>query len=447
MTHFDLIAIGGGSGGLAVAQRAARYGARCAVVEPRPLGGTCVNMGCVPKKVMWHAAQLAHAVEDARGYGFDISNEGFDWAGLAAARDAYVARLNEIYATRLDDHGVTLLKGWGRFVDGHTVEVAGGRYTAQHIVIASGARPVTPPLPGAELGINSDGFFALKAQPRRVAVVGAGYIAVELAGVLAGLGSQVTMFLRRHHLLGRFDALLREGLMDAMEAAGVNLFTGARIRAITREAGALAVHCDGEQIATGFDTLIWAIGRTPNSDGLNLAAAGIETMATGAVTTDAYQNTNVSGVYAVGDVTGRTALTPVAIAAGRRLADRLFGGQADARVDYDTVPTVVFGHPPLATVGLTEDQARDLHGDAVKVYQTRFVAMYHALGARRPRTAMKLVTVGSNERVVGCHVIGHGADEMLQGFAVAIKMGATKSDFDNTVAIHPTSAEELVTLR
>jgi glutathione reductase (NADPH) len=446
--HYDLIAIGAGSGGLSVVERAAAHGARCAVIESGRLGGTCVNTGCVPKKIMWHAAQFAHAMHDARGYGFSVSVEGFDWAGLVARRERYVADINAWYRNYLADAEVTLIEGRGRFLDAHTLEAAGRRLQADHVVIATGSRPQVPEVPGAELGITSDGFFALERLPRRAAVVGAGYIAAELAGVLNALGTEVSLFLRGEQLLRRFDGMLREGLMEAMLEAGIDVFPRTRVDHLELQPdGRRTLVCDHGHVTEDLDVIVWATGRVPNTEGLNLEAAGLETGPDGEIVTDLYQNTPVPGVYAVGDVTGRAPLTPVAIAAARRLADRLFGGRPDRHLDYAWIPTVVFSHPPLGTVGLSETEARARHGPAVKVYQTRFVPMIHALTERKLRTAMKLVCVGPKERVVGCHVIGPGADEMLQGFAVALRMGATKQDLDDTVAIHPTSAEELVTMR
>ncbi len=446
--HYDLIAIGAGSGGLSVAERAALHGRRCAIIEAGRLGGTCVNVGCVPKKVMWFGAGLAHALDDAAGYGFTLHGHEFDWGRLKAARDRYVGGINDWYGNYLADSGIDLLRGTARLLDAHTVEVDGTRYTADHLALAPGGEPVVPDVPGAGHGITSDGFFALDTQPRRVAVVGSGYIAVELAGLLNGLGSEVTLLVRKGHVLREFDAMLRETLMEALGESGVRLLTRTQVAEVRRAADdSLTLVTDGGQELGPFDALLWAIGRRPRTAGLGLEAAGVATDAHGFVTTDDYQNTNVDGVYALGDVTGRAALTPVAIAAGRRLADRLFGGQPDRHLDYGLIPTVVFSHPPIGTAGLTEDAAREAHGDAVKVYQTRFTAMYNALTPHPVATAMKLVCVGAQEKVVGCHVIGPGADEMLQGFAVAMRMGATKRDFDDTVAIHPTSAEELVTMR
>jgi glutathione reductase (NADPH) len=444
---FDLISIGGGSGGLACAQRAAEYGAKVAVIESHRLGGTCVNVGCVPKKVMWNAAGVALSLADAADYGFDVDVRENDWAALKAKRDAYVARLNGIYARNLDTKGVTLLRDRARFVDAHTVQAGGSRLTAPHIVIATGGMPIVPGLPGAALGITSDGFFALERRPRRVAIVGSGYIACELAGAFHELGSGVELFIRKDHVLTHFDAMLGKSLMREMRALGIVLHEHVVPAGIhERSDGKALVAEDGREF-TGFDAVLWAIGRAPNVAGLELHAAGIAPDAAGFIPTDEYQNTTVPGVYAVGDVTGRAALTPVAIAAGRRLSDRLFGGQKERRLDYNLIATVVFTHPPIGTVGLSESEARARHGDAVKVYVSDFTPMYHALTTRKTRTDMKLVCVGPEQKIAGCHVIGTGADEMMQGFAVAVRMGATKRDFDDTVAIHPTSSEELVTMR
>ncbi|HHJ17014.1 MAG TPA: glutathione-disulfide reductase [Gammaproteobacteria bacterium] len=446
--HYDLIAIGAGSGGLSVAERAARYGAKCAVIEKGRLGGTCVNVGCVPKKVMWFGAGIAHTLKDATDYGFQVGETRFDWAALKASRDAYVKGINDWYHTYLSDSNIDEIAGTARFVDARTLDVDGQRYTADHIVIAPGGAPLVPDTPGAELGITSDGFFELEQLPPRVAVVGSGYIAVELAGLFNALGSDVTMLLRREHLLRSFDAMLRENLTEEMFGDGIDILARTQVKQITREPdGTLCIECENGQRLEGFDELIWAIGRYPLTQDLNLEAAGVAMDEEGYIPVDKFQETGVEGIYAIGDVTGCAQLTPVAIAAGRRLSDRLFGGMKGRHLPYENIATVVFSHPPIGTVGLTESIARDLHGESVKVYQTRFTAMYNALTERKQKTAMKLVTVGAQEKVVGCHIIGPGADEMLQGFAVAIRMGATKKDLDDTVAIHPTSSEELVTMR
>jgi glutathione reductase (NADPH) len=447
--HYDLLTIGGGSGGVAISNRAGLYGAKCLLIEKGRLGGTCVNVGCVPKKVMWNGAQIAGALEDAADYGFRVGPHTFDWATLKRNRDGHVLDLNGRYARYLASNKVAVLAGAARFVGPKTVEVGGERYSADHVVIATGGRPTVPDVPGARYGITSDDFFELEAQPRKVAIVGAGYIAVELAGVLHALGSEVTIVLRRERLLGSFDPLLRETLMDQMRADGIELVTSTPIVGLEKDRhGHLTLLCGSGTRLGGFDTLIWAIGRAPSTHALDLPATGLAVDELGFVGTDAYQETAVPGIYAIGDVTGRLALTPVAIAAGRRLADRLFGGMRERKLSYDNVATVIFSHPPIGTVGFTELEAVQRFGlEAVKVYQTHFTPMYHAFTVRKVQTAMKLVVAGSEEQVVGCHIIGPGADEMLQGFAVAVQMGATKRDFDDTVAIHPTVAEELVTMR
>ncbi|MGF1529612.1 MAG: glutathione-disulfide reductase [Candidatus Competibacterales bacterium] len=445
--HYDLLVIGGGSGGLATARRAARFGAKAAVIEGGRLGGTCVNVGCVPKKVMWYGAHLAHALADAEGYGFEVEGVRFDWSTLVDRRNAFVRRLNDNFHRHLATDGVDRIEGWGQFVDHRSVAVGDATLSADHIVIAVGGEPVVPHVPGSELGITSDGFFELEHCPAKVAVVGSGYIAVELAGVFQSLGAEVTMLLRKQHLLRSFDAMLRENLMEHMQDGGINLVTGSQVVGVERDGdGKLLVHCDTGAEFNGVDTLLWAVGRRPRVADLQLERAGIEATPSGYIPVDAYQNTAAPGVYALGDVTGQAELTPVAIAAGRRLAERLFNHRADSRLDYDNIPTVVFSHPPLGTVGLSEERARAIHGDAVKVYQTRFTGMYHAFTPHKVATAMKVVCVGAQERVLGIHIVGPNADEMLQGFAVAVRMGATKGDLDATVAIHPTAAEELVTL-
>ncbi len=446
-TRFDLLVIGGGSGGLAHAQRAAEYGAKAAVVEYGPLGGTCVNVGCVPKKIMWYTAQHAHQFHHARDYGFDVAVNGHDWGALKARRDAYIKRLNGIYASNLDKRGVTHIEGGARFVDANTVEVEGREYQADRIVIATGGRPIVPDIPGAELGITSDDFFGLEERPQRVLIAGSGYVSVELAGVFNGLGSETHVVVRKDGVLRDFDKMLGTELMDAMRGSGIALDTGVVPSRVEQSDDGLVLHAGDGRTFGPVDCLLWAVGRSPNTETLDAAKAGVHMDDSGFVPVDEYQQTNVDNIFAIGDVTGRAALTPVAIAAGRRLADRLYGGMEGRHLEYRTIPTVIFSHPTIGTVGLTEDEARAEYGDDVKVYTSGFTGMYYALGDDKQRSVMKLITAGPDERVVGCHVIGEGADEMLQGFAVAVRMGATKADFDDTVAIHPTSAEELVTMR
>jgi glutathione reductase (NADPH) len=444
---FDLISVGGGSGGLACAQRAAEFGAKVAVIESHRLGGTCVNVGCVPKKVMWNAASVALSLTDAGDYGFDVAVGGNDWPQLKRKRDAYILRLNGIYERNLQTKGVTYVRGAARFLDKGTVEVNGERLSARHIVIATGGKPTIPELPGSEHGITSDGFFSLEQRPKRVAIVGSGYVACELAGSFHELGAEVELFIRKDHLLMSFDAMLGTSLMREMREQRMTVHQRVVPASVRQDAGLKTLTAVDGRDFSGFDCLLWAVGRSANVTGLGLERAGVAVDECNYIVTDGFQNTNVPGVYAIGDVTGRAALTPVAIAAGRRLSDRLFGNKPDRRLEYSMIPTVVFTHPPIGTVGMSEAEARAQHGDAVKVYIADFTPMYHALTLRKTHTDMKLVCVGPDQRIVGCHIIGAGADEMLQGFAVAIRMGATKHDFDDTVAIHPTSAEELVTMR
>ena len=447
--HFDYIAIGGGSGGIASANRAAMYGKKVALIEAKDLGGTCVNVGCVPKKVMWHGAQIAEAVKlYAADYGFDLELKGHDWSTLVESRQAYIGRIHQSYDRVLGNNKVTVIKGFARFRDAHTVEVNGEEITADHILIATGGEPIIPHIPGAEHGIDSNGFFELTEQPKRVAVVGAGYIAVELAGVLNALGSETHLLVRKQAPLRSFDPLLTDTLVEVMATEGPRLHTHSIPKSVEKHAdGSLTLHLEnGESL--NVDCLIWAIGRRPLTKGLNLEAAGVSVDQHGYIKVDEYQNTTAPGVYAVGDNIGYVELTPVAVKAGRQLSERLFNNKPEARMDYDLVPTVVFSHPPIGTMGLTEPQARAQYGDdQVKVYTSSFTAMYTAVTRHRQPCKMKLVCAGDNERVVGIHGIGFGMDEILQGFAVAVKMGATKADFDACVAIHPTAAEEFVTMR
>ena len=450
--HYDIIAIGGGSGGLAVAEKAAAFAKKVAVIESYRMGGTCVNNGCVPKKVMWYAANLAHAVDDANDFGIPAQRGKTDWQKLVNGRENYISNINQYWNSYVDDSGIDRISGQARFVSDNTVEVNGQLYTAEHIVIATGGRPIVPTVPGAELGITSDGFFALTEQPRKVAVIGGGYIGVELSGVLRALGSEVTIIALEDRLMELFDPMISDVLSEEMRRQGIRVQTGFQVSALAQQDTGIELISKDDTTLDGFDTVIWAVGRAANTGELQLQNTGVTMLGNGVIPVDDYQNTNVAGIYAIGDVTGKVALTPVAIAAGRKLAERLFDGKSSSRVDYDNIPSVVFSHPPIATVGLTETRARAQYADEITVYQTDFTPMRHALSAharfnRGSTTAMKLVCAGSEEKVVGIHIIGDNSDEMLQGFAVAVKMGATKADFDSTMAIHPTSAEELVTMR
>ncbi|WP_335921261.1 glutathione-disulfide reductase [Shewanella chilikensis] len=447
--HFDYICLGAGSGGIASANRAAMRGAKVLLIEAKHLGGTCVNVGCVPKKVMWYGAQVAEAMHlYAKDYGFDVSVNQFDWNTLVASREAYIERIHGSYERGLANNKVTVVNGYGRFVDNHTIEVDGEHYSAEHILIATGGAPSIPAIPGAEYGIDSDGFFALREQPKRVAVVGAGYIAVEIAGVLHALGSETHLFVRKHAPLRNFDPMLYETLMESMASEGPSLHTQSIPKEVRKNAdGSLTLVLENAEEYT-VDCLIWAIGRAPATGNIGLENTDVQLDPKGYVITDAQQNTSAKGVYCVGDImAGGVELTPVAVKAGRLLSERLFGAQPDAKMDYDCIPTVVFSHPPIGTMGLTEPEAKERFGeDQVKVYTSSFTSMYTAVTAHRQACKMKLVCAGADEKVVGIHGIGFGMDEILQGFGVAIKMGATKADFDAVVAIHPTGAEEFVTM-
>ncbi|ENM3731658.1 MULTISPECIES: glutathione-disulfide reductase [Vibrio] len=448
-THFDYLCIGGGSGGIASANRAAMYGAKVALIEAKDLGGTCVNVGCVPKKVMWHGAQIAEAMHlYAEDYGFDVDVKNFNWAKLVESRQAYIGRIHQSYDRVLGNNKVHVIKGFAKFVDAKTVEVNGELYTADHILIAVGGRPSIPNIPGAEYGIDSNGFFELNEQPKRVAVIGAGYIAVEIAGVLNALGTETHLFCRKESPLRSFDPMIIETLVEVMNAEGPQLHTHSVPKQVVKEAdGSLTLHLENGQ-TYNVDTLIWAIGRHPATDAINLAATGVATNEQGYIKVDEFQNTNVAGIYCVGDIMeGGIELTPVAVKAGRQLSERLFNHKLNAKMDYQLVPTVVFSHPPIGTIGLTEPQAIAQYGaENVKVYKSSFTAMYTAVTSHRQPCKMKLVCAGPEETVVGLHGIGFAVDEMIQGFGVAMKMGATKADFDSVVAIHPTGSEEFVTM-
>jgi len=446
--QFDYISIGGGSGGIASANRAAMHGQKAAIIEAKALGGTCVNVGCVPKKVMWYAGHIAEALTYAPDYGFKLERQGFDWSQLVKEREAYIGRIHQSYDNVLAKNEITVINGYAKFIDANTVEVDGKQYRAKHITIAVGGTPVIPDIAGAEHGIDSNGFFALTEQPKRVAVVGAGYIAVELAGVMHALGSETHLLVRKSKPLRSFDPMLSDTLVDIMASEGPTLHTNSVPKSVTKNSdGSLTLTLEnGESIE--IDCLVWAIGRRPVTEKLNLAAAGVTTNARGYIESDKFENTNVEGIYALGDVTGKVELTPVAVAAGRHLAERLFNNKTDAHLDYTDIATVVFSHPPIGTIGLSEQAAIEQFGsDNIKCYNSSFTAMYSAVTQHRQPTKMKLVCAGADEKVVGLHCIGFNCDEIIQGFAVAIKMGATKADFDRTVAIHPTSGEEFVTMR
>lgn len=445
--QFDLICIGGGSGGIATARRAAEYGAKVAVIESKKLGGTCVNVGCVPKKIFWYAANTVEAIRNARCYGIENHHDQINWQQFKKDRDAYILRLNQIYENNLDKSDVRFFHGEAKFIDQHTVAIGDQHITAKHIVIATGGHPFIPDISGAEYGITSDDFFALEQQPKTMVIVGGGYIACEIAGVMQTLGTQCTLIVRKDRVLNQLDEDIVNVLQDALQESNCKIETQSEIEKVEKENDILKVTLSsGKVIRT--ESLLWATGRVANTQHLNLASTGVNIEKNGIIPVDDYQNTNISGIYALGDIIGRIDLTPVAIAAGRKLATRLFNNQPECKLDYNNIPSVMFTHPPIGTVGYTEKEAIEKFGqDAIKTYRAKFTPMARTFSLHKPKTLMKLICQGGDEKVIGIQMIGDGCDEMLQGFAVAVKMGAKKADFDNTVAIHPTSAEELVTLR
>ncbi len=440
--HFDLLVIGAGSGGLSIAERAVEYGKKCAIIEDKKIGGTCVNAGCVPKKVMWFAANTANAINNASGFGFDTNNNSLDWDKLITNMNNYISGINSWYKKHLKNLKIEYITGFASFIDKNTITVNNNIYTADNIVIATGSEPIIPNIKGAKYGITSDDFFKLKQLPKKVAIVGSGYIGVEIAGVLNSLGSEVSLFEIKDNILYGFDEILIATLSKDMINHNIKINTNIAINSISKT---LTINTNKGEFY-GFDKIILAVGRIAKTKNLNLDKVKIYTNEKGFIVVNDYQETNIDNIYALGDVTGKIPLTPVAIASARKLANRLFNNQTNSKLDYSNIPTVVFSHPPIATVGLTEAQARDKFSN-VKVYTTNFTPMADSLIDSKTTTAMKLVCVNKDEQIIGCHIIGHGADEMLQGFTVAIKMGATKTQFDNTLAIHPSSAEELVTMR
>ena len=440
---YDLFVIGGGSGGVRCARIAASHGAKVAIAESTYWGGTCVNVGCVPKKLMVMAADYGIAVDDSVGFGWDTKRGRHDWAGFIAAKDKEIARLNGIYTKLLTTAGVELFDAYATFVDPHTLDVGGRRVTAERIVIAVGGHPIRASIPGGELGIVSDQAFHLPALPKRVMMIGAGYISVEFAGIFAGLGAEVELVCRPSLPLRGFDHDIREALAEALQAQGIRLHCSTTPTRIDRHGDCYTVHLEDGTVRE-TDLVFWAVGRRPNTRALGLEAAGVHANSAGAVIVDAQNETNQPGIYAIGDVSNHLNLTPVAIAEGHALADRLFGRHV-RHWNLEQVATAVFSHPPIATIGLTEEQAAERF--PTDIYLTKFTPMRHLMTGRKVKTVMKLVVEQATQRVVGAHMLGDEAGEMMQGIAVAINAGATKQDFDSTIGIHPTAAEEWVTLR
>ena len=449
MREYDIIAIGGGSGGSATMNRAAMHGAKAAVIEGNIIGGTCVNVGCVPKKVMWYGAQVSETLKNyAADYGYTIGETSFDFKTLRKNREAYIERSRQAFSNNFNRNGVDYIEGYARFVDKNTVEVNGEHIRAKHIVIATGSYAFVPNVPGSELGGTSDDVFAWEELPESVSIIGAGYIAVELAGVLHALGVKTDLFVRKGGPLRGFDQGIVEVLVEEMKKNGQPLHTHKVPQKLEKlDNGDIQIHFEDGTTHTS-QKVIWAVGRKANVSQLNLEAAGVALNERGFIQVDEYQNTTTPGIYALGDVSGEKELTPVAVKAGRTLSERLFNGKTDAKMDYELIPTVVFSHPAIGSIGLSQEQAEAKYGaENIKVYESNFAGMYSAITVHRQMTKLKLITLGEEEKIIGLHGIGEGVDEMIQGFAVALKMGATKADFDATVAIHPTASEEFVTMR
>lgn len=448
MKEFDYIVLGGGSGGIASARRAASYGAKVALVEFQRLGGTCVNVGCVPKKVMWNAVEVLTAIKHASGYGIDAQNPNVDFKKLVQNRDEYVSRLNKIYENLLNNSGVEHFNGFGKITSHGEVEVNGETLKGKHILIATGGRSRKLDVEGEEIGLSSDDFFDLKELPKSMVIVGGGYIAVEVAGVLNALGTDVTLVCRKDYIMASLGEDLGTYLTKELERHGINVVRHSNVVKLEDKGSCKIAHLDSGK-ALEAEHIMWAVGRSPNVENIGLETLKIKQGSDGSIMVDEFQNTSASNVYAVGDVIGKIDLTPVAIAAGRKLAARLFNNEPKAKLDYENVASVVFSHPPVGLVGLNEEEAISKYGAGqIKVYKSNFTNMYYSplKEELKEKTYMKMICEGEHEKVIGLQVIGKGADEMIQGFAVAVKMGATKADFDRTVAIHPTAAEEFVTM-
>ncbi|MBD2253782.1 glutathione-disulfide reductase [Nostoc parmelioides] len=454
---YDLFVIGAGSGGLAASKRAASYGAKVAIAENDLVGGTCVIRGCVPKKLMVYGSHFPALFEDAAGYGWQVGKAELNWEHFITSIDKEVRRLSQLHISFLEKAGVELISGRATLVDTHTVEVGDRKYTADKILIAVGGRPIKPDLPGMEYGITSNEIFHLKTQPKHIAIIGSGYIGTEFAGIMRGLGSEVTQITRGDKILKGFDEDIRTEIQDGMTNHGIRIIQNTVVTAVEQVPDGLKINLSGDQEPIIADVFLVATGRVPNVDGLGLENAGVDVVASSiegpgystmnAIAVNEYSQTSQPNIYAVGDVTDRLNLTPVAIGEGRAFADSEFGNN-HREFSHETVPTAVFSNPQASTVGLTEAEARaKLGDDAITIYRTRFRPMYHSFTGKQERIMMKLVVDKNTDKVLGAHMVGENAAEIIQGVAIAVKMGATKKDFDATVGIHPSAAEEFVTMR
>jgi glutathione reductase (NADPH) len=449
--HFDYIVIGAGSGGIATANRAASYGKKVVLIEKNIIGGTCVNVGCVPKKIMWHASQIAEAVELASNYGFNVSQQQdtkkFNWNKLINSTNNYISRIHNAYTNIFQKNNITLITAEACFIDSNTVLASGKKYHAEHICVATGGYPNIPDIPGAHYGITSNDFFSLHRQPKKIVIIGSGYIAVELASFLNSIGTDTTIIARKNNILTSFDSTISASLAESLQKQGIKILFNTLATKIDNNNNSINIHLNNNN-SIPADTLLWAIGRNPAVESLKLANAAVDTNNQGYISIDKQQNTSQKNIYAIGDNTGNIQLTPVAIAAGRKLADRIFNNQQQPCISYDNIASVIFSHPPVGTIGMTEQQAVNKFGkENIKIYTSKFKPMYLSVANIDEITTIKMITVKATDKIIGLHIIGVAADEMLQGFAVAIKMGATRKHFNETIAIHPTSAEEVVLIK
>ncbi|KAK2146336.1 hypothetical protein LSH36_615g00014 [Paralvinella palmiformis] len=445
---FDYLVIGGGSGGLASAKKAAQLGAKVGIVELKKLGGTCVNVGCMPKKVLFYGGLHASMIKDHKDYGFDVTFNGFDWGALKKSREAFIRTKHVMFEKSLKADNITSIFGHGKFTEDGAVEVNGKKYTAEHTLISTGAKPIILDVPGKELGITNEGFFRLETLPKKAVVVGAGYIAVELAGILRTFGTDVSMLIQPNDgVLVTFDSMIEDAVTQNLKDSGINIKNDTVVQSIAKGSDGKLNIKTSTGVIDGADCLIWAVGRAPNAD-IALDKVGIETTDFGNIIVDEYQNTSAHKIYAIGDVCGKALLTPVAIQTGRKLARRLFNDETKLKMEFKWIPTVIFSHPPVGSIGMSQKEAEQKYGaDKIKVYKTTFVPVYYGLTQRKIQEHMKLVCLLPEQRIIGLHIVGLDADEMLQGYAAALKIGATKKDFEETIAIHPTSSEEVVTIK
>ena len=441
---FDYLVIGGGSGGVRSARIAAQHGAKVAIAEEYRLGGTCVIRGCIPKKLMVYASELGHALGDASDYGWHVESKGFNWKQFIETKDAEIARLSGLYQKTLEKHKVTIFSDKATFVDGDTVSIGGKKISAKNILIATGGTPNMPPISGVEHGISSNEIFHLEDKPEKLLIAGGGYIAIEFAGIMAGLGTAVTLVNRSQTILRGFDRSIQKAVVKGMEANSISLRTEQTISNIDNQNGVKNIQFSNGE-SDWFNEVLFATGRTPNTDGLGLENAGVDVNEKEAIVVDGQFKTSNPKIFAVGDVIDRIALTPVAIREGHIVADRLFADES-RDMDYDCIPTAVFSQPPAATVGLTESEAQKEFGD-VSIFETDFRPLFHTLTKREERISMKLVVSASDERVRGLHMVGEGSADIAQMAAIAVKMGAKKSDFDSVVALHPSTSEEFVLMK